>query len=111
MAGGYKNLHDFIPDDVDRIIIHLCHDYNRRKNMLARGAVHGQVKRFYTYLNTAIDEALSEECEAGIRSYMLDDIAENRGYRKTPIYCISQVTYYDRKRRVKVAIAKRLHYI
>ncbi|MDY3846336.1 MAG: hypothetical protein SOZ62_05485 [Eubacteriales bacterium] len=98
-----------IPDDIDKIIAAVCHDYKRRKNLIEGGHVNGDVRAHYIKMNSALESALDEECEAGLRKDMLDDIAIRRGYRKTPAYYVSQVTYYDRKRRVKYAIAKKLH--
>ena len=100
-----------LPKDINDIINSLCHDYKRRKSLLERGKAHGQVKRYYIRLNNAIDEALEEECDEGLRTHILNDIGENRGYRKSAAYFVSQVTYYDRKRRVKFAMAKKLHFI
>ncbi len=98
-----------IPDEVEKIIIAICNDYPRRKRALDRGEAHGQTKRYFLRLNNAIDEALSEECDEWVRQDMLTDIAENRGFRKTRSCYLTQRGYYDSKRRVKHALARKLH--
>ncbi len=100
-----------IPKDVEKVITALCHDYPRRRRLLDKNLVGGNVRKFFLHINGIIDKALEEECEEGIRESMLEDLAENRGYRKSPIYCISQDAYYDRKRRLRISIARKLNLI
>ena len=98
-----------IPDGVDKIIVAICKDYPRRKKALEHGRAHGQTKRYFLRLNNAIETALDEECDEWVRVDMLTDIAENRGFRKTRSCYVTQRSYYDSKRRVKHALARKLH--
>ena len=101
-----------LPLDVERTIADLCLGYKRRRNALL------DVERLcpataaeFMRVNNAIDAALNEECEDGIRQTMLEDLAVRRGHRTSPLYAISPNTYKARKMRTKYNIARRLSLI
>ncbi len=103
--------HTPLPESVLRAVRAMCEDYDRRAGEIRRGALAPEVLGHYMMLNGAIDRALAECCEEGIRTEMRRDIGNNTGYQFTQLYFLSFGTYKDRKRKSKHAIAKALHLI
>ena len=97
-----------LPLDVSRAVCSLCNDYDRREKALRENKLRPELRDSYAALNAAIDEALTETCEEGIRLPMRRDIGLGRGHRMSPIYFISEKTYKKRKRSAKAEIARRL---
>ena len=99
---------DRLPPALDRMIVALCGDYDRRAALLRTADAPPEVLESCASLNSAIDGAVAEVCEDGIRRQMLLDIVEGRGARRTPLYFLGEGTYKRRKRDVKLSIARRL---
>ena len=97
-----------LPLDVSRAVTSLCNDYDRREKALRENKLRPELRESYIALNSAIDEALTETCEEGIRLPMRRDIGLGRGHRMSPIYFVSEKTYKRRKRSAKAEIARRL---
>lgn len=100
-----------LPESVERAVRAMCEDYERRAAEIRRGALSAEVLAHYTLLNAAIDRAISECCEDGIRLEMRRDIGNGRGYHFSQLYFLAEGTYKDRKRKCKHAVAKALHLI
>ena len=100
-----------LPLDVERTVCDLCLGYARRENLLLRGELLPSTAAEFMRLNTAIDEALAEECEVAIRKTMLADLGQRRGHARSPLGIISTNTYKERKKRTKYNIARRLSLI
>jgi hypothetical protein len=100
-----------LPEGVERAVRAMCEDYDRRASEICRAKLSVEVLAHYMLLNAAIDRAISEICEEGIRKEMRRDIGLNRGYHFTQLYFLAEGTYKDRKRKSKHAIAKALHLI
>ena len=100
---------DPIPVEVDRLVVAICGDYERRGRLLRRTTLSPEVRDALAAMNAAIDAAIAEVCEAGIRLQIRRDIGERRGARRTPLYCLGEATYKRRKHDAKLAIAKALH--
>lgn len=98
-----------IPLEVDRMVVAICGDYDRRERILRRSAAAPEVLAYLAELNRTIDRAVAEVCEAGICRQIRLDIGERRGARRTPLYCLGETTYKRRKHDAKIAIAKALH--
>ena len=98
-----------MPLSLDRTIVGLCGDYDRRERVLARSAAAPEVLAQYERLNRGIDRAVAEICEARIRTEMRRDIGAKRGARRTPLYFMSEGTYKRRKRDTQHRIAEALH--
>ena len=105
--GRYK-LEKRMPLSLDRTIVGLCGDYDRRERVLARSAATPEVLAQYERLNRGIDRAVADVCEDGIREQIRLDIGAGRGARRTPLYFISEGTYKSRKRETKWRIAEEL---
>ena len=102
---------NILPMSVNRIVVALCGDYDRRKREIEKNKIDTETLAYYRRLNAAIDEALYEECEEGIRSTMRSDIGNGVGHRRTQLYYMAPGTYKTRKRNSKYRIAKRLNLV
>ncbi len=100
-----------LPLDVERTVADLCLGYRRRENLLLRGELLPATAAEFIRINAAIDGALEDECEVAIRQTILEDLAERRGHRRSPLAIISVNTYKERKKRTKYNIARRLSLI
>ena len=100
---------DPIPVEVDRLVVAVCGDYERRVRMLRRTTLPPEVRDALAGLNATIDAAIAEVCEVGIRLQIRRDIGERRGARRTPLYCLGEATYKRRKHEAKLSIARALH--
>ena len=98
-----------LPLSVNRVVVAICGDYDRRKREIEKNKIDGETLSHYRQLNDLIDEAITEECEVGIRSTMREDIGNGVGHRRTQLYYISPGTYKTRKRNAKYRIAKKLN--
>ena len=97
-----------MPLSLDRTIVGLCGDYDRRERILARAAAAPEVLAQYERINRGIDRAVADICEDGIREQIRLDIGAGRGARRTPLYFLSEGTYKSRKRDTKWRIAEEL---
>ena len=97
-----------LPLALNRLIVSLVGDYDRRASILRRKAAATDVLDRYHALNHAIDEAIAEVCEESICRQMRLDIGEGRGARRSPLYVLGEGLYKKRKREAKWAIARRL---
>ena len=102
---------NILPMSVNRIVVALCGDYDRRKREIEKNKIDTETLAYYRRLNEAIDEALYEECEEGIRNTMRSDIGNGVGHRRTQLYYMAAGTYKSRKRNSKYRIAKRLNLV
>lgn len=97
-----------IPTSVVCIVTAICADYERREKAIKYSNITGAVRARYIELNSIIDAALAE-VEAGIRVDLLCDIANGRGYARSPTQCaVSKNAYYRRRRKLIHDIAKEL---
>lgn len=97
-----------LPTVLNRLIVAVVGDYERRASVLRRRAAAQDVLDRYHELNRAIDEAIAEVCEPAICRQMRLDIGEGRGARRTPLYFLGEGLYKKRKREAKESIAKHL---
>ncbi len=100
-----------LPLSVNRVVVAICGDYDRRKREIEKKKIDEQTLSHYRRLNNLIDEAITEECEVGIRNTMREDIGNGVGHRRTQLYYISAGTYKTRKRNTKYRIAKKLNLV
>lgn len=97
-----------IPTSVVCMVNAICADYERRERAIKYSNITGAVLARYIELNSVIDNAL-QEVEVGIRADLLRDIADGRGYNRSPTQCVvSKNTYYRRRRKLIHDIAKEL---
>ena len=84
-----------IPTSVVCMVNAICADYERRERAIKYSNITGAVLERYIELNSVID--------------LLRDIAEGRGYTRSPTQCVvSKNTYYRRRRKLIHDIAKEL---
>lgn len=102
-------VNNILPLSVNRVVVALCGDYDRRKKEIEKNKIDSSTIEYYKYLNAAIDEAIDEECEEGIRGTMRSDIGNGVGHRRTQLYYMAVGTYKSRKRNSKYRIAKKLN--
>lgn len=106
--GRRKKVKQRLPETVANVAKSLCADYARRENAIKYSAITGPVLARYVELNAAVNTAL-EGMEAGIREELLDDIAKGRGYEASTLATLmAKNTYYARKQKVLLALAKEL---
>ena len=97
-----------LPLSLERTIMGLCGDYDRRERVLERSAATPDVLASYERLNRGIDRAVAEVCEDSIREQIRIDIGSGHGARRTPLYFLGEGTYKSRKRDAKWRIAEEL---
>ena len=98
-----------LPLSVNRVVVALCGDYDRRKKEIEKNRIDKETLSHYKELNDLIDEAINEECEKGIQNTMRSDIGNGVGHRRTQLYYMAAGTYKTRKRNSKYKIAKKLN--
>lgn len=94
------------------IVKAVCADYERRKRALLYSLLDETIRREYLRLNSAIEKALVENVEEGVRGYIFSDIQLGRGYDFSPASpYYAKNTYYQRKRKIIHDIAATLNLI
>ncbi len=104
-------VNNILPLSVNRVVVAICGDYDRRKREIEKKKIDEATLSHYQHLNDLIDEAINEECEIGIRNTMRSDIGNGIGHRKTQLYYMAAGTYKTRKRNSKYRIAKKLNLV
>lgn len=102
--------HGYTPT-LDRVIIALCADYDRRKSAVAQKLVNPRCTMEYKYLNYRIYEAAAEIVGAAYAELYIDEIGRSVGYAKTAHPAAGEQTYKTEKQEVKHNIARKLHLI
>ncbi len=96
-------------DTLSELVSALCKDYTRRKEAIRQKRYSHRVSVEYKYINFKILEAareiVGEDAELYIR-----EIGNNVGYAKSDVNELSETAYKERKKEVKLNIAKRLHF-
>lgn len=105
MAKPKKYLKWEIPTSVVEIVKAICADYDRRERVIKFGSVTGATLERYVELNGAVNDAL-QDIEVGLRSTILKDIQQGRGYYFSAAQdLICKSGYYNRKRKLIYDIA------
>lgn len=101
-----KRGNNAFPGSVVRIVKSLFADYARREKIIKFSSITGPVLARYVEINAAIDAAM-ETAEAGIRAELFDDIVHGRGYEASQLApLMAKNTYYARKKKVMLTVAK-----
>ena len=95
-------------DTLDRLVVAFCRDYFFRKSAIESGEVSKRTRMEYEYINGRIAEA-AREIVGGDYEIYIEEIGEARGYAGSEVLSISESTYKQYKKEVKVNIAKKLH--
>ena len=95
-------------DTLDYLIIAICRDFRTRQLAIKEKNFKRRTLMEYEYLNRRLIEAASEVVGDDYEIY-IKEIGERIGYAYSEIEDISETQYKDRKREVKINIAKQLH--
>ncbi len=100
-----------MPAELDSLIIAYCADYLRRADVISQRNAPYNVIMEYRFLNYRIMNAAVEIAGTRDAIYLIKDIGENGGYAKSNLCVLSETLYKERKRVLKIHIAKRLSLI
>ena len=95
-------------DTLDYLIIAICRDFRTRQRAISEKSFKRRTLMEYEYLNRRLIEAASEIVGDDYETY-IDEIGNKVGYAYSKIDDVSETEYKQRKREVKISIAKRLH--
>ena len=95
-------------DTLDYLIIAICRDFRTRQRAISEKSFKRRTLMEYEYLNRRLVEAASEIVGGDYETY-IDEIGNKVGYAYSEIDDVSETEYKQRKREVKISIAKRLH--
>ena len=107
MGVGYLKFSGY-RDTLDMLVIAFCKDYFFRKEEIESGASSRRTRMEYEYINGRIADAAREVVGDDYEIY-IREIGEARGYAYSDILDISEGTYKQAKKEVKINIAKKLH--
>ncbi len=93
---------------VDAIVVALCADYERREAALADATVGHGVEMEYKYLNYKMFDAAAEVVGADSAKTVISEIGARVGYAKCDITDMCERIYKERKKEVKINIARKL---
>ena len=97
-----------IPEALDDIVVALCADYSRRAEVITSRNAPYNVIMEYRFLNYRIMNAAMEIAGSRDALFFIKDIGQDIGYAASDLYVLSEKIYKERKREVKINIAKRL---
>lgn len=100
-----------MPGELDSLVVAYCADYTRRADVISKKNAPYNVIMEYRFLNYRIMNAAVEIAGTRDAIYLIKDIGENGGYAKSNLCAISEKMYKERKRVLKIHIAKRLSLI
>lgn len=96
-------------DSLSTLIGALCADYSRRAELIREGGLKTRVYNELRYLNYKIREATCEIVGEERADLFIREIGGRIGYAKSSVDDISETTYKETKREVKLGIARRLY--
>ena len=95
-------------ETLDSLIIAFCRDYSTRACAIAEKQYKRRTLMEYEYINRRLRDAAIEIVGADFEHY-INEIGNKIGYAYSKINGISETEYKERKREVKLNIAKKLH--
>ena len=93
---------------IDAIVVALCADYSRRQSAIECDSVGHKVLMEYKYLNYKMFDAAAEIVGTSSAHSFISEIGERRGYAKCDDPCVCERIYKERKKEVKINIARKL---
>ncbi len=96
---------------VDGIVIALCKDYERRKDLINGKRCTVRTAMEYKYINYMLKSAADEIVGPREGEIYIKEIGEGCGYAKSGILYSSETAYKRSKKEIKVNIARKLHLI
>lgn len=103
-----KNDDRMLPADLELIITALCADFPRREMIIADGRATYRIIMEYRFLNYRIFNAASEIAGPRDARLFIKEIGSGSGYATTELWRLSEGIYKQRKRDIKLNIARRL---
>lgn len=99
-----------IETSLDRLVVALCADYERRARLIREGGLPLRMLSELSYLNMKILEGAEEEAYLDGMTF-ISEIGARVGYVNSELDFMSEPTYKRRKAEVKRNIAKKLYLI
>ena len=96
-------------DTLDVLVCALCLDYERREEGIVKKLFSHRTEMEFRYYNFKIYEAAAEAVGDGLARCMIKEIGNRIGYAKTECVTLHERDYKQRKRLVKLNIARKLH--
>ncbi len=96
-------------ESLDLLIIALCADYQRRKEVIENRQAQRRVDTEFRYLNFKIYDAAAEIVGEGLAELFIYEIGNKVGYAKSEVGSMSESTYKIYKKRVKDNLSVRLY--
>lgn len=96
-------------ESLDLLIIALCADYQRRKEVIEKRCALRRTDTEFRYLNFKIYDATAEIVGERLAEIFIYEIGNRVGYAKSEIDSMSESTYKIYKKRVKDNLSVRLH--
>ena len=94
---------------LDLVVVALCADYLRREQAITARTVAPRTAMEYKYLNRIIADAARETVGEHYYRLYINDIGDRIGYAYSDAFSITERLYKEKKREVKLNIARRLH--
>lgn len=98
-------------DTLSALVTALCADYNRRAEIINDRSRERRLRMECRYINMRIFEAAAEVAGTALSNIFIDEIGRSVGYASSEAVILSESTYKDYKRRIRIGIAKKLHLI
>ena len=95
-------------DTLDFLVVGFCRDYSKRKEAIATQSCAKRTRMEYEYINRRIEDAAMEIVGTEYEIY-INEIGRYVGYAQSAVSDVSESTYKQLKKEVKVNIAKKLH--
>lgn len=100
-----------LPKGLNRVVVDIIADTDRRQKCIDLNSVRPEVREFYVILNDAVNQAMND-VEIGIRQMMFKDFIYGHGFNKSDASpLISVNAYYRRKRKVIADVARAIYMI
>ena len=97
-----------MPPTIDFIIMALCADYQRRKEIICSGDSTYRIIMEYRFLNYRILNAATEVAGRGNAETFINEIGAGTGYTSSLLWRMSESSYKRQKQAIKCNIAKHL---
>ena len=95
-------------DLLDRLIVAICADYERRAAAIKSGSVSRRVEMEYKYMNSRVFYGAGEISGGALAEIFINDIGKGIGYHSSKICGIGENTYKTYKTEIKSNIARKL---
>ena len=96
---------------LDLLIVALCADYQRRKEVIEKRQAHRRVDTEFRYLNFKIYDAVAEIVGEELAELFIYEIGNKVGYARSEVEAMSESTYKIYKKRVKDNLSVKLYLV